>query len=389
MAGACCAPLLTPSLGPPRATKVAARVGQGFALLFGLAGLLMGNVFLLLIALFVLMGAQGESQQVQVRSTLEKLSVHELMEPPHAALSPHATLEEAVNEFTLHRMMALPVVEEDGRVLGVLTLQQVRSVAESTRSQERVATHLKEAVPLQVDDTGWEALRRLSRERLPMLPVAADGRWVGLLSEGGPLPGARDRRAASVGEVAAREGLARPQAPPAGLTRRAAPMHPPRGVHIPSPCTDLDASWCPSTSRRPRAACWRPPHCGRSTSPPRWWSSTCGSRHGCWPRTRSTWPRDGTPSRWSASRCRRRVGTWRRWCGSRSLPRSRATTRLEVGPVASTVVRIAELEKSELIVVGTHGRRGLARMLLGSVAHAVISHAKVPVLTVPTPGERG
>lgn len=66
-----------------------------------------------------------------------------------------------------------------------------------------------------------------------------------------------------------------------------------------------------------------------------------------------------------------------------------ASTRLEVGPVASTVVRIAEAEQAELIVVGTHGRRGLSRMLLGSVAHAVISHAKVPVLTVPTGGERG
>jgi Zn-dependent protease len=175
--------LLTPSLGAPRATKVAARVGQGFALLFGLAGLLMGNVFLLLIALFVLMGAQGESQQVQVRSVLEQLHVHALMEPPHAALSPRATLEEAANELTVLRALALPVVEEDGRVLGVLTLQRVRSVAESARGQELVATHVQAAAPLQVDDTGWDALRRLSRERLPMLPVAADGRWVGVLPE--------------------------------------------------------------------------------------------------------------------------------------------------------------------------------------------------------------
>jgi hypothetical protein len=35
-----------------------------------------------------------------------------------------------------------------------------------------------------------------------------------------------------------------------------------------------------------------------------------------------------------------------------------------------------------MIVISTHGRRGLTRMLMGSVAESVIRHATVPVLTV-------
>lgn len=46
------------------------------------------------------------------------------------------------------------------------------------------------------------------------------------------------------------------------------------------------------------------------------------------------------------------------------------------------IVRLARQLKADLIVMGTHGRTGLAHMLLGSVAERVIRLAPVPVLTV-------
>jgi nucleotide-binding universal stress UspA family protein len=42
----------------------------------------------------------------------------------------------------------------------------------------------------------------------------------------------------------------------------------------------------------------------------------------------------------------------------------------------------------DLIVLGTHGRTGLGRMLLGSVAEQVVRRAACPVLTVKVPAER-
>jgi universal stress protein A len=57
--------------------------------------------------------------------------------------------------------------------------------------------------------------------------------------------------------------------------------------------------------------------------------------------------------------------------------------RLLSGEPASTLV--SELKKAEhdLVVVGTHGRTGLAHMLLGSVAEKLIRLSPVPVLTCP------
>jgi len=55
--------------------------------------------------------------------------------------------------------------------------------------------------------------------------------------------------------------------------------------------------------------------------------------------------------------------------------------RLVVGEPASEIVRIAEQEGVDMIVMGTHGRTGLRRMLMGSVAEAVVRRATCPVFT--------
>ena len=55
----------------------------------------------------------------------------------------------------------------------------------------------------------------------------------------------------------------------------------------------------------------------------------------------------------------------------------------ESGHVATTLVDRALSISADLIVIGTHGRRGFKRLLLGSVTEAVLHEAPCPVLTVP------
>lgn len=60
------------------------------------------------------------------------------------------------------------------------------------------------------------------------------------------------------------------------------------------------------------------------------------------------------------------------------------------GSVSDTIVDEARRWKADLIVMGTHGQRGLTTTLLGSTAQGVIRAAKRPVLLVtpPSPGRR-
>jgi nucleotide-binding universal stress UspA family protein len=62
--------------------------------------------------------------------------------------------------------------------------------------------------------------------------------------------------------------------------------------------------------------------------------------------------------------------------------------RVVEGDAATVILQVAEETKCDLIVMGTHGRTGLGRLLMGSVAEKVSRRAPCPVLTVKTPHEK-
>lgn len=61
------------------------------------------------------------------------------------------------------------------------------------------------------------------------------------------------------------------------------------------------------------------------------------------------------------------------------------THRLLEGNPAREIVKLAKDESIDLIVVGTHGRSGLARVLMGSATESILRHAPCPVLAVKQP----
>lgn len=58
------------------------------------------------------------------------------------------------------------------------------------------------------------------------------------------------------------------------------------------------------------------------------------------------------------------------------------------GRPAEQVISFAEDHSADLVVVGTHGRNGPSRWLLGSVAEKIVRSCQVEVLTVPQPKPR-
>jgi nucleotide-binding universal stress UspA family protein len=64
------------------------------------------------------------------------------------------------------------------------------------------------------------------------------------------------------------------------------------------------------------------------------------------------------------------------------LGAKRVRSRLVAGLPWQQIVEVAKHEASELLVIGTHGRTGLARVLIGSVAEMVVRHAPCPVLAI-------
>ena len=61
-------------------------------------------------------------------------------------------------------------------------------------------------------------------------------------------------------------------------------------------------------------------------------------------------------------------------------------TSVWYGPAATAVIEAAKLKKADLIVMSTHGRSGLGRLILGSVAESVLRGTMTPVCIVRAPG---
>ena len=57
-------------------------------------------------------------------------------------------------------------------------------------------------------------------------------------------------------------------------------------------------------------------------------------------------------------------------------------TRTRTGTPAQEILSVAEHDAVDHVVIGIHGRSGVARLLLGSVAEVVVRHSPVPVTTV-------
>jgi Zn-dependent protease/CBS domain-containing protein len=102
------------------ATRIAARIGQGAAFVFALAGLFI-NPMLIVIGLFVYLAATAEAQHVAFRDGTQSLPVRSVMMSSVEALSPGATLDDAVEMMLRTSQKEFPVVDGSGRPRGLLT----------------------------------------------------------------------------------------------------------------------------------------------------------------------------------------------------------------------------------------------------------------------------
>src|SRR4029077_16401495 len=102
--------LLAMRLGRAEATRSAGRMGQGAAFLFALAGLF-ANPMLIVIGLFIYLAATAEARHVAFDDANHDLPVGAAMVRAFEALSPSATLDDAVELMLRTSQHEFPVVD--------------------------------------------------------------------------------------------------------------------------------------------------------------------------------------------------------------------------------------------------------------------------------------
>jgi len=178
-----------------QATYWATRVGRGFAyllILFGGLALFAGagfqGVWMVVIGLFLLQGAQAGYTHVLVQEALASVAVRDIMVREVVTVPPSSSVTEVVNRyFLVHGYGGFPVVE-NGRVLGVVSLTELKQVPAEDRDRvavREVMMPLEARLTLAPDEDVALALQRMTQEGLARLVVMERGRMVGLLTKTG------------------------------------------------------------------------------------------------------------------------------------------------------------------------------------------------------------
>jgi Zn-dependent protease/predicted transcriptional regulator len=176
--------LLATRLEYGQATEVAARIGQGVAVLFAIVGVLMPNPILVIIALFVWMGAAGEAGLAQIKRAIRGATVDTAMRTEFGELAPDDAIGRAAEMAIRHAQSDFPVLL-DGQVVGLLTRRGLtRAISEdgADRSVGDVMHRTFETVGR--SDPLDTVFARLSKEPDRTLLVMDHGQLVGLLGLG-------------------------------------------------------------------------------------------------------------------------------------------------------------------------------------------------------------
>lgn len=175
--------LLAMKLGLPRATEIAAFIGQGIAVALAVIGFFV-NPMLILIGAFVFMAAAGEAQSTQMKALARGLRAQDAMVTALVSLPDTATLDDAVEALISTTQREFPVVAADGAFVGLLTRDDMIRALKEHGAQASVAAHARREIP-QVPP--WQRLdevfRLLQSREVPAVAVLdPSGRLAGLVT---------------------------------------------------------------------------------------------------------------------------------------------------------------------------------------------------------------
>ncbi len=165
-----------------KATKIAADIGKGFAILFGIIGLFAFSPFLILIALFIYIGANMESTAVKYSHLLQDVTVGDMMSSPVTTVPPTMPVSQVIEMMYTSKHLGFPVVERD-TLVGMITLMDVNRTSPIDREAMQVRDIMtRDPITLPPAAPVIDALRIMSAHDIERIPIVQDDKIVGIVT---------------------------------------------------------------------------------------------------------------------------------------------------------------------------------------------------------------
>jgi Zn-dependent protease len=183
--------LLGGRFGLARGTTIAATVGKVFAAAMAVVGIVSGNLMLLLISLFLWVGAEAEARSATMREALAGMRVGDFASWRPATLPADASIADAANAMMQSRRGTLLVRDDRGdgdetsgaERLGVITTEQIARMPLAERGHHLVRERARFDLPrVDASEDLNTTLEQLASEATPAALVTYQGRVVGLFT---------------------------------------------------------------------------------------------------------------------------------------------------------------------------------------------------------------
>lgn len=165
-----------------KATQSAAAVGKFFAILMAIFGILVGNLWFPLIALFIYVGASEEERSTQASISLENILVKDIMTKDVVSVPPSMNVEDLVHFMFEKKHMGYPVIE-GGSLKGIVTFTDIQRVSTLDRPVMRVSDIMtRNVISVPSNAQASDALKLVTSKNIGRVLVIDNGSLVGVLS---------------------------------------------------------------------------------------------------------------------------------------------------------------------------------------------------------------
>lgn len=174
--------LLAQKMGYQKATRIAVNLGHIFALGFAYFGIIGGNIILIAIAVFIYVAASNEGVQVDLRETLKKFRVKDILSPNFLTVTSDATLSRVLELIFHSHQEDFPVFDGEN-MTGFVTRHEIMSGMHNLGTQTHVADVMMKNFPY-VSDTELlvKAQKIMEDNQIRALPVMKGGKVLGIIT---------------------------------------------------------------------------------------------------------------------------------------------------------------------------------------------------------------
>lgn len=165
-----------------KATDIAVKLGHIFALMFAYIGIMHGQIFLILVAVFIYFAASSEGMQVDLQETIKKYTVQDVLSRDFVSLAPDTPLG-AMLEVVLHKHQEdFPVMEGDTMVGFITKRDMLRGMHELGKGATAREIMRVDVPTIQPSADLLDAQTMMQKNSTAALPVVMDGRVAGVIT---------------------------------------------------------------------------------------------------------------------------------------------------------------------------------------------------------------